>query len=477
MKKLILASALLVSACSVDPDIKKPSIPEADAYATHDELVSMQQRAIMGRQIASGWWTLFASKPLNGLIRTAVEHNFDLASARETLAQAEEAVKAESGSLLPQASLGAAVGRQKYGVALFGPANFSIPPFSYYEAGPSLSWTPDLFGGQHRALERQQAMADYQSHRLDAVYLSLTGNVVATSLDLASATAEVAAVKRILAGDEQTLELVKTAYALGSASKVDVLAAQTMLITDHAMLPPLEGRLAVNRHALSILVGQAPANWVPPHLELEDFTLPRDLPMSLPSELVKERPDILAAQANLHAAGAAVGVATANFYPSITLTANMLQEALTPAGIFRSVSTAWSLAAGVSAPVFNGGTLSAEKRQAEHAYRAALAQYRQAILKAFGEVANALTSLDHDDESVAIMQKAVGTAGSSMNLALEGYRDGAVGLLQVQAAQRAFAKAQLDLVRSQRQRYLDCVRLFVALGGSPMAGQHKAVAS
>ena len=470
-KKLLLIPALLASACSVAPPIKAPSIPDAASYAAKGELVPLNRKIALGKQIMSDWWTVFASQPLNDLIRMGVRNNYDLAAARETLAQAEEAANAAGGALLPQASIGALAGRQKYGAALFGPANFSIPPFSYYEAGPSVSWTPDLLGGGHRAVERQRALAEYQSHQLDAAYLALTGNIVAATLDMASAAEEIAMVKRILAEDSSTLELVKAAYEIGTGSKTDVLSEQTRLISDRAMLPPLEERLAVSRHALSILVGEAPANWVPPDLGLKDFALPKTLPLSLPSELVKRRPDILAARANLDAAGAAVGMAEANLYPGITLTANMMQEALTPAGIFRSVSNAWSLAAGISAPIFDGGTLAAEKREAVHAYRAALAQYRQTILASFGEVADTLTSLARDEESVAMMQHAADAAQSSLGLILESYRAGASGLLQVQNAQRVWASAQLDLVRARHQRYRDCVRLFVSLGGSPLPGK------
>lgn len=458
---------LLVSACSTAPHTEKPTVPTADAYTRKGELVSLQQRVALGNRIADDWWTLFASRPLNGLIREVVANNYDLAAARETLAQAQEAVKAGSGRLLPQASIGATAGRQKYGAALFGPANFTIPPFTYYEAGPAFSWTPDLFGGQHRALERQQALADYQSHQLDAVYLALTGNTVAASLELASVTAEIAAVRRILDQDRKTLALVQTAVAIGSASQVDVLGAQTRWLSDRALLPPLEARLAASRHQLAILAGKAPADWVPPAIGLGNFNLPQTLPLSLPSQLVRRRPDILAAEANLHAASAALGVATANLYPSLTLSANMMQEALTPAGIFRSAATAWSVAAGLSAPIFSGGTLSAEKRQAQHAYRAALDQYRQTILNAFGDVADALTALAHDDDAVAIMQNTVNTARSSVDLALASFQEGATGLLQVQDSQRALAIAELGLVHARHQRYLDCVRLFVALGGSP----------
>lgn len=473
MKRLPLAllCASMLAGCGVNREMPPPSIPQARSYTAKSELLSLNQRITLGERITAQWWTLFASRPLNHLIRTGVASNYDLAAARETLAQAQEAVTASQAGLLPQISLGAAMGRQKYGAALFGPADFTIPPFSYYEAGPSLSWTPDLFGRQRYAIARQQALADYQSHRLDAVYIALTANIVTETLDLASLNEEIAAARRIQKEDEKTLELVKAAYSLGSASRLDVLGAQTQLVTDSAMLPPLEHRRAISRHALAILFGKAPAAWSPPDIELKDFILPKALPLRLPSELVRQRPDILAAEDNLRAASAAVGEARTGFYPSITLTANMMQEALTPAGIFKSAANAWSLAAGLSAPIFNGGALTAEKRAAQHAYRAALAQYRQTILNAFAQVADALTSLDHDDEALAMSQDAVNQARSTYDLTLAGYQSGAVGLLQVQDTQRTLAKAELEFIASQQQRYLDCVRLFVALGGSPYKGK------
>lgn len=471
MKFSALLAVLLMSACSVAPPLKSPAVPREDAYAKGDELVSLNQKIAMGDRIASDWWKMFASKPLDALIRQAVRNNYGLVAARETTKQAEEAANAAEGSLMPQVSLNAQAGRQKYGVALFGPSNFSIPPFAYYEIGPSVSWTPDLFGAERHRVERQKALAAYQVHQLDAAYLSLTGNTAAATLEMASARDEIEAVRGILADDEKTLALVRDAYEVGSASKTDVLSAHTRLLADQAMLPAIENRMAVSRHALSILVGQAPSNWLPPRLALSDFTLPGTLPLSLPSELVRNRPDILAAQANLDAAGAALGVANSDFYPSITLTANMMQEALTPAGVFRGAAKAWALATGISAPIFSGGTLSAEKREAEHAYRAAAASYQQTILSAFGEVADALTSLAHDDDAVSILQSTADAAGSTLQIARAGYREGEIGLIQVQDAQRTLAQAQLGLVRSLHQRYLDCVRLFIALGGTSAAAK------
>ncbi len=459
---------LVLSACSISPALETPSTPRVTAYTQESELVSLDQKISLGNRIAGDWWSLFSSSPLDSLIRQAVARNHDLSTAEETMKQAQEAANAADGNLMPQVSLNGAAGRQRYGVAMFGPSNFSIPPFSYYEVGPSISWAPDLFGAGHHAVDQQKAMAAYEAHRFDAAYLTLTGNTVAETLELASASDELEAAKRIVADDGKILQLVEHAYTVGTSSSTDVLNAKEQLLADRAMLPALESRLSSSRHALAILVGQSPSEWAPPQMGLADFSLPASIPLSLPSDLAKNRPDILAAQANLDAAGAALGVASANLYPNVVLSANMLQEALTPAGLFKGAAEAWALAASISAPIFDGGTLSAQKREAGHAYKAALSSYQQVVLNAFGEVADALTSLANDDASVSIQKSASDAAGRTLEIAMNKYRIGEVGLVEVQNAQRYYAQAQLGLIQSRHQQYLDCARLFVALGNTPV---------
>lgn len=462
-----LGAAALLSACSVGPNFKTPASPTE--YPVEAEALSSERHIALGKQIEAEWWTLFASQPLDELIKQAMADNYDIAAAKETLLETEEAVKAARGGLYPSASLEAIAGRQKYGAALFGPLNFSIPPFTYYEVGPSLSWTPDLFGGAHRKIERRQALADYQAHQLDAAYVALSGNVVAQALNVAATREEIAAVDQIIAEDEKTLKLVQAAFQAGSNTRGDILAAQSQLDGDKALLPDLRQRLSVAQHALFTLMGKRPAGWTMPEFSLSSFTLPRELPVSLPSEMVRRRPDILASEANLHAASAAIGIATANLYPNINLTANLLQEALAPRGLFEASSAAWGVAGGLTAPIFSGGKLAAEKREAAHAYQAALAQYQQIILRAFGQVADALTGLMHNSEAIAAQEQALNTAGDSLSLARKSYQAGNIGLLQIQEAQRQLARAQLGLIRAQSQRYMNIAELFVALGGSPVA--------
>ncbi len=460
---------LLLCACTVGPDFVPPTLPPVSGYTASSEALPSANSLQWGKSLAAQWWTVFDNAPLNRLIQQALADNHDLAAARATLAQAEEALKAQQGSLMPQLSLDTLAGRQKYGVALFGPSNFVIPPFSYYEVGPTLSWMPDIFGAGKRQTQRQQALAAYQRHELEALYLELTGNVVSQAIQLAAVNAELATVQRLLQADETILSLTEEAWRIGVATQTDRLEAHMHLERDRALLPGLQQQASLAQHTLSLLLGQAPANGQPPTVSMNDLSLPAELPVALPSELVRKRPDILAAESSLQAASAALGVATARQYPTLTLTANMLQEALTPSNLFLGAGNAWSLLGGVSVPVLNGGSLAAEKRGAAQAYQATLQQYQQTIVHAFGEVADTLTAIAHDEDALHTATSLVNDAHSTLDLIRQSQTLGAASQLQLEHALQVLAQAQLNAQALQVQHYLDVVRLFVALGGSPLA--------
>lgn len=465
--RLSVLCAIVLSACAVGPDFKAPDTSATKAYLSEQDVLTAEQRLALGQHMEKTWWTLFGSHTLDDLIRQAVAGNHGLAAARETLAQAKASVDAERGSLLPQVSLDALAGRQKYGVALFGPSNFLIPPFTYYEAGPVFSWTADLFGGGQRRLERQQALTAYQSHELEALYVALTGNVASQTVQLAALHQEIGSAEALIRADNRLLALSRAAVEAGAASRTDVLAAQSRLATDRALLPPLKQRYSLSAHTLSVLLGKTPGDWSPPALPFGQLGFPPTIPLSLPSELAHNRPDILAAEANLHAASATVGVATANLYPDLTLSANLLQEALTPSRIFYGASNAWALVGGLSAPLFNGGSLSAQKQAAEHAYQAALEDYRQTVVHAFGQVADALTALAHDAEWLTSSQESAQTTRDALEIARKSQEAGSSALPEVEAALRSVALAQMQLTEARATQYLDAIQLFVALGGSP----------
>jgi NodT family efflux transporter outer membrane factor (OMF) lipoprotein len=478
-----LFAATVLCACTVGPSFKRPTTPAPTAYIGRDESVGREsaaagseqsaptasdfgQHVLLGATSPVNWWQLFESQSLDEVIHRATSNNHTLSAARATLLEAQELVTAESGARYPQVSVDAGAGRQKYGAQFAGP--FSVPPFTYLAVGATVRYTLDYTGGITRSVEQREALAQYQHSEVEAAYLSLTGNVALQAMIIASSRAQLQAVSELLAEDRDNLNLVRTAFRNGSVSKTDVLTAESQLASDETLLPPLYHQLGVARHALAVLVGQTPADWSPPDFELREIKLPRELPVSLPSELVHRRPDILAAEAQLHAATAAVGIATANLYPQITLTATGGQQALPARAwqLFDRSGTAWSLISGLTAPVFDGGKLRADRRAAIDELHASAERYQQTVLESFGQVADVLDALSQDAADLAAQTRALAVAQSNLELSRESYSAGNTGILQVLDAQRQLQQAQLGFVRAQAQQYLDTTQLFVALGGS-----------
>ena len=474
----VVALLLCLPGCKVGPDFKTPAPPDASSYAAPgDAPAPADQRVTLGARIEGDWWTQFHSPALNELIELGIDNNQDIASAKARIAQAHEEVNAAHAALLPSLTFGTTVGRQKYGKSLFGPLDFVIPPFTYYTVGPGITAPLDLFGGNKRALEERTAYEDYQKDALQAAYLSLTANIVEQALAAAAARAQIEVVQDIIANDQRNVDLVQTSLGAGQATRTQLLTAQTQLATDKTLLPELRQEQSTARHALAILVGQQPAQWTAPELSLSDFNLPGEIAASLPSELVHRRPDILAAEAQLHAASAAIGVATANLYPNITLTGSLTQQALTPGGLFQGAAAAWSIAANLTAPLYDAGRLRAEQRAAADGYQAALADYRQVILRSFGDVADGLQALANDEEQFNSQTVAAQTAASARDLVRRSYTVGNSGILDVLDAERSTSQAQLGVSRAKAQRLADTARLYMALGGTPAPHAHEPTAA
>jgi len=473
----------LLAACTAGPEFARPREPAPATYLAADEQkapasaatdlavspssADYAQHVLLGSEPPRSWWTLFQSRALDDLVAQALAENRTLAAARATLAEADELARAASGARYPEVALNAGAGRLQLGKASFGPS-FSLPPFSYFAVGGSVSYTLDYLGGVARSIEQRRALAQYQRSETEAAALALTGSVITQAVRVASIRAQIDAVSELLTEDANNLRLVQTAFDNGSVSKVDVLTAQSQLASDQTLLPPLRQQQSVALHALAVLVARAPAQASLPELRLKDLRLPRELPVSLPSELAHRRPDVMAAEAQLHAATAAVGVATANLYPQITLTATGGYQATPGEALFSSTNTAWSLISGLTQPVFNGGRLRAERRAALDELAASAARYQQVVLQSFGQVADTLQALQHDAELIAAQSNALATAQASVELARESYRAGNSGVLEVLDAQRLRQQAQLGVVRAQAQQYLDTVQLFLALGGNAL---------
>ena len=467
-----LGLALTLSACVSGPNFVQPPA-NAPARYTNSALEaldgSLQQAGAGGVHNADApWWAPLQSARLDELIREALERNHYLAAARATLAQARELAAASEAPLYPQVDLNASGGREKYGAAFLGPEHF--PPFTFYAVGASVSYTFDFAGGVRRSIEQQRANVSSQQREVQAAALSLSGSVAVQALTVASVRAQIQSLEALLGDDQTDLRLVQDAFEAGSGNRVDVLTAQSQRANDETLLPPLRRELSTAQHALALLIGRAPGEWSAPDFTLEEFVLPSHLYLTLPSELAHQRPDILAAEAQLHAATAAVGVAAANLYPQVSLSATAGLQATMLHALFDASAAAGGLTGSLTAPLFNHGALRARERAARDALQASLASYEQVVLKALGQVADALEALDHDAELVQSEEAAVAISGENLALTRESYAAGNTGVLQVLEAQRQSQQARLGLVRAQGQRYQDTVELLLALGGQMPPG-------
>lgn len=463
--------ALLLSGCKLGPNFASPRGPSTTGYTSPGEpnlptAVSggqARQRLAVGAKVAADWWTIFHSPALNQVMKEALADSPTIAQAQATLVEAQEQVAAVAGGLLPQVDLAAGVSRQAVNVEVSGTPRGPVS-LNVFQIGPTVNYALDVFGGLKRQVESQQAQADVSQYQLAAAYLSLTGNVALQAITIASVRAEIKTIDRIIADDEKNLALVRTAQQAGTENEVDVTTAQSQLANDRTLIPPLEQQLSVARHALSVFAGKSPASWAPPEFDLDRLAVPRVLPVSLPSQLVRQRPDILAAEAQLHVASADIGVATANLYPNFTISANVTQAATHLNNFFSSVYTGYGIGPELAAPIFHGGTLKARQRAAYAAFDAAFATYRQTVLQAFGQVADALQALLHDNQNVAAQTQAATIAAKALSLSRLSFQAGNATLLQVLDAERLADQANIGLVQALSRRELDTAQLFVALG-------------
>ncbi|HEV8334692.1 MAG TPA: efflux transporter outer membrane subunit [Steroidobacteraceae bacterium] len=464
-----MAVAAVLAGCAVGPDFKRPDPPHAEQYvapkAVTDTSLADRQELLLGESPANEWWHFFGSDALDQIVARALASNRRLTAEQWSLAQSQELVNAKSGGRWPQIDATAGVGRQKYGSQFLGPLP-KPPPFTYFSVGATVSYSLDFTGNLTRTIEQQRALAEYQQHQVEAAQLAVTGNAVSQALEVASLRAQIGTVEALLDRDRENLQLVQVAFDAGSVSRLDVVSAQSQLASDTTLLPPLRQQLAQARHALALTLGVAPDDTSLPDLDLAQLTLPAQLPVSLPSELARRRPDILSAESQLHAATAAVGVATSNLYPRIDLTGSTGQQSITTGQLFDTSSNVWSIASGLVAPIFDGGTLRAEKRAAVDAMRASAATYEQTVLTAFSQVADSLEALDNGDEQLRAQANAEAAARDTVAMTRQSYNEGNVGVLQVLDAERRYQQARLGYVRAQAQRYVDTAQLMLALGGA-----------
>ena len=467
-------SVALLAGCAVGPDFKTPAAPAAQGYglgtntatvATPDTAGGDAQRFVEGRDLPERWWTAFASPALDQLIDEALRASPDLQSAESALRGAQENVLAQRGSYWPTVNAGFTSNRQLVADPLASPAVTDIRILNLHTAQVSVGFVPDVFGANRRQVESLQAQAEAVRFQREATYVTLTTNIVVAAIQEASLRAQIAATREIIDVASRQLVLVRRQQVLGQLAPADVAPQETLLAQARAGLPPLNKQLAQQRDLLALLTGRLPSEAIATTFELGSLKLPEELPLTLPSRLVEQRPDVRAAQAQWHAASANIGVAKAARLPSITLSANTGSAAYLISDLFQTGTGFWSLGANLAQPIFDGGTLKHRQRAAEAAAEQAAAQYRSTLLTAFQNVADTLHAIQFDAQTLAATSEAERAARKSLAFARRQRELGAVGVPAELNAQQAYAQTTLALVQAQAARLADTAALYQALGG------------
>jgi NodT family efflux transporter outer membrane factor (OMF) lipoprotein len=470
---LALAAFAALTGCTLGPDFVPPNPPKAQAFLPDQppEFVAggitggEVQRIVGDLDIPGQWWALFQSPELNGLIETALRANPDIKAAAAGLRVAQEAVRAQRATLFPTLQGGFGGTANQVPTVLSAPTADNNYSYTLYTTGLTLSYNLDLWGSTRRSVESLDALAEAQCFQLEGAYLSLAANVVASAILEASLRAQIDSTQRIIAAQRDTLDILNRQLGLGAVNGSDVAAQQAALAQVEATLPPLQKALAQQRNLLATLTGRFPDRSLAERFRLEDLKLPQELPLSLPSHLVEQRPDVRAAEANLHSASALVGVAIANQFPNVTLNANIGTQALTVGTLFGPALASSVVGMSVLQTILDGGALSAKKRGAQAAVEQADAQYRATVLQAFRNVADALRALEFDALALRAAVAAEQATSISLGIARRRLELGDATYIFVLTAELAYQQAALLRVQAQAARYTDTAALFQALGG------------
>ena len=466
---LLTAVAAALCSCAVGPNFKKPDAPPVKDYLAQpppEQTGADAQKYVAGQDIPGQWWTLFHSPPLDELVQQSLKSNPTLQAAQATLRQANENVAAQKGAFFPKVQAEYDFSRNRDPTGTLQPAlNSGAPIYDLHTAQVSVSYMFDFFGLERRQVESLQAQADSQRFQLEAAYLTLTSNVVTTAIQEASLRAQIAATTEIVNSERETARILRRQFELGSIAETDVMATDAALANLEATLPPLEKQLAVQRHQLAALAGRFPSDEPSQKFELDALTLPVEIPLSVPSELVRQRPDVLSAEAQLHVASAELGVATANLFPQISLTAAAGGTSTIFSQLFSSGNTYWNVGGSLTQTLFAGGTLIHQRRAAAAALDAAGAQYRAVVLAAFQNVADALTALQLDADAVNANLKAAQSGADSLKATRHNVELGLASYLALLTAEQTYNQAVLNLAQARANRYSDTAALLQALGG------------
>ncbi len=469
-----MASLLAVGGCVVGPDYHPPAAPTAERF-TPDPLPASTvatptpggeaQQFAQGQDVPGQWWTLFGSPALNALVEAALKANPDAEAQQAALRAARETWLAQKAAFLPTLDAGYSIVQQQTSGTYAPPLNSTQYVYALNTPQLSISYSPDVFGGLRRQAESVQAQAESQRFATEATYLTLTSNLVAAVIQEASLRDQIAASQSAIAAETKMLDLMRRQRALGEISAADVAGQEAALAQAAQALPPLQKQLGQQRDLIAALTGRTPSETSDDGITLASLHLPANVPVSLPSALVQQRPDVRAAEANLHAASAQVGVAAAARLPNFTLSATAGALALTPGGLFAPGTEFWTLGAGVTAPIFDGGALAHKEKAARASFDQSKAQYRSTVLAAFQNVADTLQALDQDARALKAAADAEGATSRSLSLARRQQALGQTSTITVLNAEQADQTAEGALAQARAARLADTTALFQALGG------------
>jgi len=465
---------LLLAGCAVGPNFRRPAPPDVAAFTSPAVSATAAvpgivggdaQRFTQGTDISGEWWTLFHSAALTELIERSLKNNPDLEAARAALSVARENVLAQRGVYYPSVAATFAASRQRQSGQIAPTLNSNAFLYNLFTPEVTVSYVPDVFGLNRRTVESLKAQEQEARFQMIATYTTLTANVVVTAIQMSSLQRQVEATRRLVDSNTEALDILKYQFSKGYASRLDMAAQESQLAQVAATLPPLVKQLAQLHDLLAALTGRFPAQVPKEKFELSSLKLPGELPVSLPSILVKQRPDVLQAEASLHDASAKIGIAVADRLPSFPLVANAGSSAAFMDQLFTEGTGFWGVGVNATAPLFQGGQLLHQERAAKAAYAQAAAQYRSTVLAAFQNIADTLTALEQDAETLQAANDAADAAKLTLDLAQRQWRAGYAGYLALLSAEQANQQSQINLVQAEASRYADTAALFQALGG------------
>jgi NodT family efflux transporter outer membrane factor (OMF) lipoprotein len=471
MRMTILMAAMTLAGCAFAPPAKPPAPPAPAHYAVKPtpadsaKADGVAQHFSLGERAVPEWWHLYGNDTLDAWVDEGLRNNPSLAATQHTLEAAHQLLRAQVGAnMLPTLDAQGQTSRQRaLGFPDIGPPTNL---YDVYAGQLALSYNFDLFGATRQGIAQTAAQVDQQSYEFDAAKRALAANIVIAAINAASLAEQLSTSERLSTLVHEQAALTERSYRLGAASQDDVLAIQQQAASIDTSIPPLRSQALRARHALAVLMGRTP-DQAPSNLTLAELHLPADVPVSVPSDLLQQRPDVLAAEASVHAASAQVGVATANLFPHISLSASLGSAAFKPGNLFTAAGSIWSAGVSFTQPIFHGGALMAQRRAAIANYNAALAQYQQAVLNAFQNVADTLTALNQDALTLQAATSEAAAASQSFTDTDARYRLGAISYPEAVLSEQHLQSAKLSEIQARAARMSDTAALFQSMGTPP----------